>query len=39
MESPDIIKMAGAKGLSPHELAHMWVKDLVTRPDRSIKVG
>ena len=31
--------MPGSKGLSPHELAHRWVKDLVTRPDRSIKVG
>ena len=30
--------MPGAKGLSPHELAHMWVKDLRTRPDMSIKV-
>ena len=29
----------GAKGLSPHELAHKWVKDLLTRPDMSIKVG
>ena len=25
--------MLGAKGLSPHELAPRWVKDLVTRPD------
>ena len=24
--------MPGAKGLSPHELAHEWVKDLMTRP-------
>ena len=31
--------MPGAKGLSPHELAHKWVKDLGTRPDMSIKVG
>ena len=29
----------GAKGLSPHELAHKWVKDLGTCPDMSIKVG
>ena len=29
----------GSKGLSPHELAHKWVKDLLTRPDMSIKVG
>ena len=29
----------GSKGLSPHELAHRWVKDLRTRPDMSIKVG
>ncbi len=29
----------GSKGLSPHELAHKWVKDLGTRPDMSIKVG
>ena len=31
--------MLGSKGLSPHELAHKWVKDLRTRPDMSIKVG
>ena len=31
--------MPGGKGLSPHELAHKWVKDLGTRPDMSIKVG
>ena len=31
--------MLGSKGLSPHELAHMWMKDLGTRPDMSIKVG
>ena len=31
--------MPGAKGLKPHELAHKWVKDLMTRPDMSIKVG
>ena len=29
----------GSKGLSPHELAHRWVKDLRPRPDMSIKVG
>ena len=29
----------GPKGLSPHELAHKWVKDLGTRPDIRIKVG
>ena len=28
--------MPGSKGLSPHELAHKWVKDLLTRPDMSI---
>ena len=32
-------KMPGSKGLSPHELAHRWGKDLRTRPDMSIKVG
>ena len=31
--------MPGAKGLSPHELAHKRVKDLGPRPDMSIKVG
>ena len=31
--------MPGSKGLNPHELAHMWVKGLGTRPDMSIKVG
>ena len=31
--------MPGEEGLSPHELAHKWVKDLRTRPDMSIKVG
>ena len=30
--------MPGLKGLSPHELADKWVKDLGTRPDMSIKV-
>ncbi|WP_207642140.1 hypothetical protein, partial [[Ruminococcus] torques] len=33
------IEMPGSKGLSPHELAHRWVKDLRTRPAMSIKVG
>ena len=28
-----------SKGLNPHELAHRWVNDLVTRPDMRIKVG
>ena len=31
--------MPGAKGLSPHELAHKRVRDLGTRPDMSIKAG
>ena len=31
--------MPGSKGLSPHELAHKWVKDLGTRPNMSIKAG
>jgi len=31
--------MPGSKGLSPHELAHRWMKDLRTRLDMSIKVG
>ena len=26
-------------GPAKHELAHMWVKDLGSRPDMSIKVG
>ena len=30
--------MPGSKGLNPHELAHMWEKDFLTRPDMSIKV-
>ena len=25
--------MPGSKGLTPHELAHKWMKDLVLRPD------
>ena len=29
--------MPGSKGLSPHELAHRWVKDLRTRPDMRIE--
>ena len=33
------IMIPGSKGLSPHELAHRWVKDLGTRPDMSIKAG
>ena len=32
-------KIPGSKGLSPHELAHKWVKDLRTCPDMSIEVG
>ena len=31
-----IYMMPGSKGLSPHELAHRWVKDLRTRPDMRI---
>ena len=31
--------MPGSKGLNLDELAHRWVKDFVTRPDMSIKVG
>ena len=27
--------MPGTKDLNPHELAHKWMKDLETRPDRS----
>ena len=33
------IMMPGSKGLNPYELAHMWVNDLGTRPNISIKVG
>ena len=33
-----IVMIPGSKGLSPHELAHKWVKDLMTRSDMSIKV-
>ena len=29
----------GSKGLPTHELAHVWVQDLGTRPDMSMKVG
>ena len=32
-------KMPESKGLSPHEFAHRWMKDLRARPDMSIKVG
>ena len=38
-QDPYYFMMPGSKGLSPHELAHRWVKDLRTRPDMSIKVG
>ena len=31
--------MPESKGLSPHEFAHRWMKDLRARPDMSIKVG
>ena len=31
--------MPGSKGLSTHELANKWVKDLVTRPNMSKKAG
>ena len=34
-----LFMMPGAKGLNPHELAHMWAKDLEARPNMSIKVG
>lgn len=34
-----VIKIPGSKGLSQHELAHKRVKDLLTRPDMSIKMG
>ena len=30
-------KILGSKGLSPHELAHKWVKDLRTRANMSKK--
>ena len=30
---------ARVKRSKPHELAHKWVKDLMTRPDMSIKAG
>ena len=33
------IIIPGSKGLNPYELAHMWVNDLGTRPNMSIKVG
>ena len=39
MLQSNIMMILGSKGLSPHELAHKWVKDLWTRPDMSIKVG
>ena len=32
-----IYMIPGSQGLNTHELAHRWVKDLVTRPDISIK--
>lgn len=35
----DDIRYQGHKIFRPQELAHGWAKDLVTRPDRSIKVG
>lgn len=31
--------MSGSKGLSPHELAHRWVKDLEARPRYEHKSG
>lgn len=33
----DDIRYQGHKIFRPQELAHGWAKDLVTRPDRSIK--
>ena len=33
------IMIPGSKGLNPHELAHRWVKDLVTRPRYEHKSG
>ena len=35
----DDIRYQGHKIFRPQELAHGWAKDLMTRPDRSIKVG
>ena len=35
----DDIRYRGHKIFRPQELAPIWAKDLVTRPDRSIKVG
>ncbi len=35
----DDILYQGHKFFRPQELAHKWAKELVTRPDRSIKVG
>ncbi len=35
----EYIMIPGSKGLNPHELAHRWVKDLGTCPDRSLKDG
>ena len=39
MSCNHIIMMPGSKGLSPHELAHRWVKDLRTRHDMRILGG
>ena len=30
--------MSGSKGLTPHELAHKWIKDLGLRPDMEQKI-
>ena len=35
----DDIRYRGHKIFRPQELAPIWATDLVTRPDRSIKVG
>lgn len=35
----DDIRYQGHKIVRPQELAHGWANDLVTRPNRSIKVG
>ena len=38
-ERDRILMMLGSKGLNPHELAHMWMKGIVTRSNMSLKVG
>ena len=37
-EKANYFKMPGAKGLSPHDLAHRWVSDLLTLVSKNLYI-